>query len=148
MQPGGLAGPSSRPTACVHTALQRGGGTVVGRAHVALLRPGADGAHGGDDGLDPLGDVAVPDEADGAAADVPDRFAECRVGGPAGAGARGMGLPIVGELARQQGIEVICLSQKEKGTCIALLFPKTDIAESGASSAGERLSLQEGAAEK
>ena len=30
---------------------QRGGGVIVGRAHVALLRPGANGAHGGDDGL-------------------------------------------------------------------------------------------------
>lgn len=66
----------------------------------------------------------------------------------AGAGARGMGLPIVGELARQQGIEVICLSQKEKGTCIALLFPKTDIAESATSREGGQSSAQGGTSEK
>ena len=66
----------------------------------------------------------------------------------AGAGARGMGLPIVGELARQQGIEVICLSQKEKGTCIALLFPKTDIAESGTSGERGQSTAQGGTSEK
>ncbi|MFT3850839.1 MAG: HDOD domain-containing protein [Propionivibrio sp.] len=66
----------------------------------------------------------------------------------AGSGRRGMGLPIVGELARRQGIEMLCLSQKEKGTCIALLFPKTDIAESGISVDGQRSSLQGSTAEK
>jgi len=66
----------------------------------------------------------------------------------AGSTQRGMGLPIVGELARRQGIEVICLSQKAKGTCIALLFPKTDIAQSDASGGSIRSSLQGGAAEK
>jgi len=66
----------------------------------------------------------------------------------AGSSQRGMGLPIVGELARRQGIEVLCLSQKEKGTCIALLFPKTDIAESGKAGDSERSSLQGGTAEK
>ena len=66
----------------------------------------------------------------------------------AGSSERGMGLPIVGELARRQGVEVICISQKDKGTCVALLFPKTDIAESHAAGDCERTSQQGGAAEK
>ena len=66
----------------------------------------------------------------------------------AGAGQRGMGLPIVGELARRQGIEVLCLSQKEKGTCIALLFPSIDAQETGTPGDGERSSLQGGTPEK
>ena len=65
----------------------------------------------------------------------------------AGSGQRGMGLPIVGELARRQGVEVLCLSQKEKGTCIALLFPKTDVAGSKLTGDFEQLSLQGGTAE-
>ena len=66
----------------------------------------------------------------------------------AGSGQRGMGLPIVGELARRQGIEVICLSQKDKGTCVALLFPKNDMAASEAPGDCERPSLQGGTTEK
>lgn len=66
----------------------------------------------------------------------------------AGSGQRGMGLPIVGELARRQGIEVICLSQKDKGTCVALLFPKTDITETHAAGDCERSLQQGGTAEK
>ena len=66
----------------------------------------------------------------------------------AGSSQRGMGLPIVGELARRQGIEVLCLSQKDKGTCVALLFPKNDIGASEAPGDRERLSLQGGTIEK
>ncbi|WP_018153104.1 HDOD domain-containing protein [Leeia oryzae] len=42
----------------------------------------------------------------------------------AGAGARGMGLSIVGELSRRQGIQISCHSQAGKGTTIQLLIPR------------------------
>jgi HD-like signal output (HDOD) protein/signal transduction histidine kinase len=43
---------------------------------------------------------------------------------PANSGRRGMGLSIVGELARKQGIPITCRSQPGKGTSMALLLPK------------------------
>ena len=60
------------------------GGAVVARTGVQHV-----GAHRGDDRLDPLGDVAVTDQTDCAAADVADRLAEGRIGRPAATLARG-----------------------------------------------------------
>ncbi|TXI79606.1 MAG: hypothetical protein E6Q42_00755 [Dechloromonas sp.] len=46
-----------------------------------------------------------------------------------GSSPRGMGLSIVGELARRQGIAISCHSLPGKGTSIALLLPKQDSGE-------------------
>lgn len=46
-----------------------------------------------------------------------------------GSSPRGMGLSIVGELARRQGIAISCHSLPGKGTSIALLLPKQDRGE-------------------
>lgn len=48
-----------------------------------------------------------------------------------GAGPRGMGLAIVGTLARHQRIPITCRSQAGKGTSIALLLPKFESPSSG-----------------
>lgn len=48
-----------------------------------------------------------------------------------GSGPRGMGLAIVGTLARHQRIPITCRSQAGKGTSIALLLPKLESPASG-----------------
>ncbi len=57
---------------------------------------------------------------------------------------RGMGLSIVGELARRQGIAISCHSLPGKGTSIALLLPKLESAElAGTAEPAERLTAGE-----
>jgi HD-like signal output (HDOD) protein/nitrogen-specific signal transduction histidine kinase len=46
----------------------------------------------------------------------------------AGTASRGMGLAIVGTLAARQGIPITCRSQAGKGTSIALLIPRSELA--------------------
>jgi signal transduction histidine kinase len=56
---------------------------------------------------------------------------------PTASGRRGLGLSIVGELARKQGIPITCRSQAGKGTSIALLLPKICLQSATAASRDE-----------